>query len=353
MVNIATFSCPNEFIIMYDLAEYDLEKFLVPEGDPMESNPFTAADLIQEAAHLADALQFLHSHLSPSAGEVACAHNDLKPSNILVFRPQSPDDEYPVGMWKITDFGIARLKPKRSRKPHTVHEEPTITPPTSPTRVTHSSIGISSAEDVFYNAEVPDMLHPDEANHRIADRARRFSIQSASSRFSLSKTEAKRDPGRFTAPEVVKLGEKQIDARLGDVWSFACILSEVLVFSIDRLLVKDFRDKCFEINQRDERFYDEGTKQLKPGIMEWLENISKCRPAAATIWYRDCTQLIEKVLGAKDPGTRPAARDIRVELHKIRRGMGSSTAQQAHTGGSLQSASESPGTPKIVLQGGA
>ncbi|KAL1593243.1 hypothetical protein SLS60_010851 [Paraconiothyrium brasiliense] len=142
MVNIATFIKGDEikptYMIIYDLAAYNLETFLAMDrktdddhvrdhrrrhdsASPRRNNSYDhrACDLIEESQNLADALDFLHTRLYDN-GLWSLAHNDLKPANILVFYPDHEriSKRFPVGQWKIADFGLAKIK-RNIRKTHT------------------------------------------------------------------------------------------------------------------------------------------------------------------------------------------------------------------------------------------
>ncbi|KAI9149653.1 Arginine permease CAN1 [Paramyrothecium foliicola] len=93
-----------------DLRSYMMERFSIP---PTTMN--NKAELVRCAAGLAGGLNFLHTQLKLEDGtEVVCYHMDLKPDNILVF----PDIDRGPGfkIWKLSDFGMARVKTKQSRK---------------------------------------------------------------------------------------------------------------------------------------------------------------------------------------------------------------------------------------------
>ncbi|OGM51379.1 putative 2-5A-dependent ribonuclease [Aspergillus bombycis] len=109
---LATVTIGNSFNILSPLAEMDLDVFL-REGH-QRCPDFTVRDLMQEAAHLAGALAFLHQGLDSHPPGLTCCHMDLKPGNILVFQGDSLD--YPkVGKWKISDFGISIMsQPERT-----------------------------------------------------------------------------------------------------------------------------------------------------------------------------------------------------------------------------------------------
>ncbi|KAK1149739.1 hypothetical protein N8T08_005293 [Aspergillus melleus] len=97
---LATVTIGRDFNILFPLANMDLDQFL--EGRYRElSSDFTLRDLMSEMWKLAEALSFLHGGLQPPRRK--CRHRDLKPSNILLFFRGG----FPVGQWKISDFGIS------------------------------------------------------------------------------------------------------------------------------------------------------------------------------------------------------------------------------------------------------
>ncbi|QMW41285.1 hypothetical protein AFCA_006296 [Aspergillus flavus] len=109
---LATVTIGNSFNILSPLADMDLDVFL-REGH-QRCPDFTLRDLMQEAAHLAGALAFLHQGLDSNPPGLSCCHMDLKPGNILVFHGDALD--FPkVGKWKISDFGISIMsRPERT-----------------------------------------------------------------------------------------------------------------------------------------------------------------------------------------------------------------------------------------------
>ncbi|KAL4960019.1 kinase-like domain-containing protein [Aspergillus stella-maris] len=98
--------------LFFPLASCDLYQYLngrcqgrEPEQARYQSGPTTIADkssLFNRGVALAGALAFLHGGFD---GKV-CLHLDLKPSNVLVYNAYDPDRE----IWKITDFGLTRVK---------------------------------------------------------------------------------------------------------------------------------------------------------------------------------------------------------------------------------------------------
>ncbi|KAF2837144.1 hypothetical protein M501DRAFT_995675, partial [Patellaria atrata CBS 101060] len=249
MVNITTIKeqfsqVGPTYHIFYDLAAFSLETLLTegprakrndaaPDGRN-NSDHWWAGDVIQECRYLADALKFLHSGLV-STDVIACTHNDLKPENILVFFPNNIEQDvtYPVGIWKITDFGLSKIKPKRRLQ------------------------GNRSVSDDRPNPKAQlDLLSPIPRRSRTTEISEPTTTCDLTHRLtpSLSKTKTKRNGGKFTAPWIKERGEDQEDARTGDVWSFGAILCEVVGYG----------------------FYDENGN-IKPRVSSWLENLRKNR----------------------------------------------------------------------------
>lgn len=285
----------TQYDIFYELASFDLRNLF---NGPLDSehgygtyrkeNPghfegIAFWHLLQQAGCLADALNFLHDgSYHPDEGKVCLAHNDLKPDNILVFHQPG----YPVGIWKIADLGLSRIK--------------------SGTR-----------EDSVEQDGTSDMSQP--------------SLQQPAARFA--PTYAKRPPGAYTAPESQK--RMRVDPIQGDIWSFGCILSEILAFAIGGTqTLREFNVLRYD---RNDRFYERCDQsptgyRLKPKVFNWLSNIHVQYPTVG-LWATECVDLIFRILGVHDAkansrhGTtgwilflhgRPKAREIRDSISLIR-----------------------------------
>lgn len=99
----------NTFSLFMPLAKCDLKAWMQDNVPPdLESGK---ADILKCASGLADGLEFLHSDIRDhNRNHMICYHMDLKPANILVF----PDDrEHDKLIWKISDFGMSRVKVPR------------------------------------------------------------------------------------------------------------------------------------------------------------------------------------------------------------------------------------------------
>lgn len=303
MVNIATIveepvKLNKTYHILYEVAAYDLNVFLTTQSSQLrdrrvetappsrnDSTNMQADDLILESRNLADALDYLHSRLY-NTKKISLAHNDIKPENILVVYPDStdPKHKYPVGKWKLADFGLSRVKDKRKAESKLLGPEDALPSPVK-TEITHR-------------------LEP-----------------------SVSNTLPKRIPGRFTAPEQDQEDPQKADGRKADVWSFGCVLSEVIAYAVqlDCTPVHEFREFLSKPNYSDQRFYDVRTKEIKPCFRDYLDllpqklkgNSGRKYPLD---WIERCTGLAKQIV-VKEPSKRLGADKIRDELRDIYRYM--------------------------------
>jgi serine/threonine protein kinase len=305
MVNIATIveepvKLNKTYHILYEVAAFDLNILLTTANSQLrekrkESAPpsrnnsmnMQPADLVLESRNLADALDYLHSRLY-NTKKISLAHNDIKPENILVVYPDStdPKHKYPVGKWKLADFGLSHVKDKGKAETKRLGPEDALGSPVK-TEVTHR-------------------LEPST---------------------SVSKTFPKREAGRYTAPEQDQDDPQKSDGRRADVWSFGCVLSEVIAYAVqlDCTLVNEFREHLSKPNYSDQRFYDVQTKDIKPCFHEYLDTLpGKVKGIGASSygpdWVNQCTDLVKKIV-VKDPSKRLGADKIRDTLRDIYRYM--------------------------------
>lgn len=267
--------------IIYELAAYDLEKFLrfspgllreerhAPASpEKMDSKNIWPGNLLLESSDLVDALDYLHERL--------LAHNDIKPDNILVVYPDSYNlaDRYPAGKWKLADFGISKIQDKRT-----------------PTTEKHLSTDLSSK------------------THR---------------ELSIAKTKPGSAPRSYTAPELDQdQALELIDARKADIWSFGCMLSEVVAYAVQMHphLVSEFRS-ALEEGYKDPKFYDPNTKDVKPNFSKYLATLpdqvhqGPRQKADNVEWVKQCVELVKKIV-VKDTEARPDAGTIRIALLRI------------------------------------
>jgi serine/threonine protein kinase len=289
----------NQFILLPYAPYGDLEVFLhcgqKPNGKKQydfnqrfkqASKEDMTLALLSQCQALAHALAWLHNGITIEDGssEIFCVHMDLKPSNILIEKSETS-----IGKWKIADFGISVLKDDKNR---------------------HGAEFVS-----------------------VGDYTSILTVN----------TRPKRHEGTYQAPEV-KISEADIDrpiqltadqkgiGRKSDIWSYGCILSEVLAFALGKDdLVREFQAQR-SANGND-YFYDEVTDKrrsqllavsgfnlppkvfrVRPSVLDWLGNISR---AAASPWqWVDCyAETIKKILVVNTDERPDSTRLVKLITH--------------------------------------
>lgn len=228
------------------------------------------ASLLRQSYGIAHALQWLH-HEASGADGFFCVHVDLKPANILIEDPV--DHVNPVGIWKITDFGISVLR-EESNQPD------------------------------------PNFVSPLGYMERLT-----------------ATTLSKRVASTYTAPELN--GSGSIVDRGANVWSFGCLLSEVLMFALGRHgLVYEFQNvrqhqtqvaanqavgDCFYMQQPSNFSAVPNLSDLfilKPRLLDWLWGLPNRHGAGPQQeWLRCCITTILEVL-IVDPRRRPSSKEV-------------------------------------------
>lgn len=109
--NFGSVQIGDTYSLFMPLAICDLKMYMTSQDfHPMRPSTTDAkADLIRCAEGLADGLKFLHSEMDG----IVCYHMDLKLDNILIFRDRSRGEDREI--WKLSDFGMARVKIRRPR----------------------------------------------------------------------------------------------------------------------------------------------------------------------------------------------------------------------------------------------
>ncbi|KAI1126464.1 hypothetical protein F5Y10DRAFT_278797 [Nemania abortiva] len=99
------YSSGSAFSLFMPKAEFDLHEYMeYHEGDNTHSVENVAKHILC-AAGLARGVAHLHNGIeSPGGGTLVCYHMDLKPDNILIFYTGREM------IWKISDFGLSRIK---------------------------------------------------------------------------------------------------------------------------------------------------------------------------------------------------------------------------------------------------
>lgn len=246
----------------------------------------TDADLhkavVKQMFDLADALLFLHDDLGDFEKQNSyLAHMDLKPENILIDGdPQ--DSKTPAGQWMITDFGISAFY-RLSHKP--TQEIPTIRDVTS--RLT-------------------------------------------------SLSEVVRGRGPYQPPEIGLERKKEgynwsphfrqtLDFRKCDVWSFGCVLSDVLAFALNRSQgIQDVRGtRTEEGNDNFYRFVESvaeidnisaSNTKLKESFVNWDKQIKERNPEPWVLGYLDI--LFQQSI-VTCPADRKSIKTIKTSLGEL------------------------------------
>lgn len=204
---------------------------------------------------------------------------DLKLDNILVY---SISPSLPLGCWKISDFGISSMSSKREDTEN------------SPRKVAMSEL-LTPVQSLAYNTNTV-------------------------------RTDARRPAGPFSAPEV-ELGSKI--GRASDIWSFGCILFQVLARAaggISLLNELDGKRSAMDNGSRNDHFCQRtnGTKELHSEVSKWLKRNDSLRNGALPdrVAVINCKHLILKTLSILPKG-RPTAKSLYADLVQITKGNGS------------------------------
>lgn len=223
--------------------------------------------VVNEAAQLASALKWLHEDLSVSgSSDHYLAHMDLKPANILLI----DDPGFPAGKWMLSDFGVSSFRKGT-------------------------------------NARAPDTPSIRDVGLRLTSRG-------------LQDTNL-RGHGPYQPPEV---DLDNLDSRECDVWSFCCVLCDILAFAIGKTEdVYSLRNARYD--GRDDYFYkkmtpagkaireiDNSNTMLKPQIVEWWEWLEK----SSASWIVAYINILRNSLKPK-PSERPHIREIAYGLREL------------------------------------
>lgn len=103
---------PSTYNLFMPLAICDLKDYMMELHPSKPNSTKEKTDMILCLHGLTRGLNFLHKELKTADGEdLVCYHMDLKPGNILVFhQEQDGPTQY---IWKISDFGMSRVKTRR------------------------------------------------------------------------------------------------------------------------------------------------------------------------------------------------------------------------------------------------
>ena len=272
MKHIAAVVHGDEFMIISPLAELrDLEVFLRGgyQPDPgteclkkiydfdtefplLNTSVKLRLAVVQESHRLACALKWLHEDLKIfGSDERYLAHMDFKPANVLVVGDPRGDLESPAGTWKLSDFGVSSFKKSSNAK------DP----------------GMPSIHDL--GLQLTSRGLP-EGNMR--------------------------GRGSYQPPEV---DLEDADSRKCDVWSFGCVLCDILAFAIGKTeAMYGFRnsrykggdDFFYEIFKPIGKEIDDSNTKLKSSVTEWWVNLDN-GPSAS--WVKSYIKVLRKALKTK------------------------------------------------------
>lgn len=278
MMHIAAFVVGSQFKILFPWAWADLNHFfgMNPSEYPLwlRQSAVSPYSLLKEGQSLGHALAFLHEGLRTwDYGPRSLFHMDLKSDNILVVSPSELQlKEHPLGVWKITDFGL-------------------------------SDFGITNPNTDQQFTMIGDVIQ---------------SIQSTGSR-------PHRQVGPFQAPEAERPPPGGIDQAKADVWSFGCVAAEILAFSalgpqgirkLRRCLLRRGPDS--DQIRRSGYFYtcsEGGRVELVPALNEFL-NCPYDTDHAANTWFTEMWQFISTTSLSIHPQNRPKVGDFCDELRR-------------------------------------
>lgn len=104
----------NSYSLFMPLAICDLRAYMMVEHPNGPKTKEAREEIILCAAGLASGLHFLHNGIkSVELDDLVCYHMDLNPSNVLIFGERPDGGERIRQIWKLSDFGMARVKVRR------------------------------------------------------------------------------------------------------------------------------------------------------------------------------------------------------------------------------------------------
>ncbi|KAK3381856.1 hypothetical protein B0H63DRAFT_435372 [Podospora didyma] len=271
---------PTTYSLFMPLAICDLRTYMMEHHQARPNTIAEKANMILSAEGLAGGLNFLHTEMETSDREkLVCYHMDLKPSNILIFREPGDDPTRDHAIWKLSDFGMARVKLRRA--------------------------GQDTEREKDFNSWFVRRQKPPDP--------------------SLSATLNRRGEGTYLAPESVS-STKSMKAE-SDVWSLACVISVVFAYleegsdGIERY--QDARLAHPNANGFD-RFFLRGTRftstKVHPAVHKWhtrLINRADERESAEAEVVKFMLRYLEEAVFDVEPfPKRHGAKNVRDMLLK-------------------------------------
>lgn len=291
MLHITTIVHGGDFNILLPIAKYGNLKVFLNRGldkdngsvkaqtlynfetvFPRFRDPLRHQSILSEMYALADALLWLHRDVNIlNDPNIYCGHMDLKPSSILI---DSGGPDRIFGKWMITDFGISVFRHVPLADEGDEKEDVT-------------DVGVQTVGDLGARLEPKTAAIQTKQQHK----------------------------GTYQPPEAYRLGVKRV-GRKSDIWSFGCVLSEVLAFALgDEDLLEEFRtirvegfkndyfynERKVVIDGEDNRFL--GTPnpasayvyEPKYAIHGWLSNLLRRYPEHGH-WLHGCVELVKSTL---------------------------------------------------------
>ncbi|KKK18962.1 hypothetical protein AOCH_004601 [Aspergillus ochraceoroseus] len=247
----------DTYSLFFPLASCDLHQYLNGEYCGARPDVEEQSTVYKRGVDLAGALAFLHNGFD----RVSCLHLDLKPRNVLVYDAGDPDKQ----TWKITDFGLTRVRDRAARDPARVRDR--------------------AARD------------PDNNEGSTANPA---------------------GQGTYRAPECDPTSGRV--TTLSDVWSLGCIFSLVITYiSEGSGGVRRFAEKRAEWRENNS-FYitNRGrTPRISPAVTYWFDHLrSVSKEQERRVVYESLEYLQRKVLHPiRDQ--RASAKEVELTLLNI------------------------------------
>lgn len=169
------------YSLFMPLAICDLNNYIRKHHPNPPQGIAAKVELIQCAAGLSSGLHFLHTGIQTrDHDELVCYHMDLNPANILIFRHRQGF------LWKISDFGMSRVKVK-------------------------AAVAASSGGEKDVNSLFVRRLKPQQQQNP-----------------SLPPTINRRGEATYLAPESISANPTMRTS--SDVWALGCVLSVVFAY---------------------------------------------------------------------------------------------------------------------------
>ncbi len=269
----------NTYSLFFDLAKQDLWQYFI-DTEIIIDGVDEKATIFGRTIGLAGALAFLHEELylnptneQPKREQLQCYHLDLKPQNILVFEMDGND------IWKISDFGISKIKTVSQSQPD-LESEHLLDKVFKPKKNMDPSSGVKNA------------------------------------RFG----------GTYAAPEARE--EINMVTRKSDVWSLGCVLALVLTFLESQSSgIHEFQ-KARGKNRKHDWFFDsealktrsDNRKILHSSVSDWLDALTKKasnRSKAESIAIQKASKMLQDRLLIRNQLQRLSAKEVERELGEI------------------------------------